>query len=189
MSENFNPADFCVIPNADHWIEYKDQLANYMSRETHEMNFPEDPDRFPCLVATSLRVASIKGTEEGKQYEVHACFVYEADAELLLSRSVKKGGPPKFEIEESEIDKMMAESPWLAGADEVPTIEPDLSILVLAMLKELVAVGAIKTDRLFSELQPMTDKLKAFHKSGVNPESSVTEFIQDLWGAVGDDAN
>lgn len=182
MSENFNPADFCVIPNADHWIEYKDQLANYMSRETHEMNFPEDPDRFPCLVATSLR-------EEGKQYEVHACFVYEADAELLLSRSVKKGGPPKFEIEESEIGKMMAEPPWLAGADEVPTIEPDLSILVLAMLKELVAVGAIKTDRLFSELQPMTDKLKAFHKSGVNPDSSVTEFIQDLWGAVGDDAN
>ena len=189
MSEKFNPEDFCVIPNADHWIEYKDQLANYMSRETHETNFPEDPDRFPCLVATSLRLGPYRrGTEEGKQYEVHACFVYEADAELLLSRSVKKGGPPKFEME-SAIDEMMSEPPWTATADEVPTIEPDLSILVLAMLKELVAVGAIKTDRLFSELQPMTDKLKAFHKSGVDPDSSVTEFIHDLWGAVGDDAN
>lgn len=189
MTEKFNPGDFCVLPNAEHWTEYKDQLANHMNRETHEMDFPEGPDSFPCLVATSLRVATIKGTEEGKHYEVHACFVYEADAELLLSRSVKKGGPPRFEVEESEMDKMMAETPWSADVDAVPGIEPDLSILVLAMLKELVAVGAIKTDRLFAALQPVTDKLQAFHKSGVNPDSSVTEFIKDLWGAVGDDAN
>lgn len=188
MSDKTDLSSFCVIPNAEHWDAYKDQVANRFKCQTFELGFPPQPKSYPCLVASQVRVAA----DEKHQYRIECCFVYEDDAKLLLSSSVNR-----WEEHERAVDKMLAEPPWTAGmerpefADDelVPTIEPDLSILVLAMLKELVGVGAIKTDRLFNELQPMTDKLKAFHKSGVDPDSSVTDFVKDLWEAVGTDAS
>ena len=185
MSNQFDFKDFCVIPNAEHWVEYKDQCSMKLKARTHDVSFPPNPKKYPCLVASEVKVTA----SGSKEFEVSSCFVYEDDAKLLLSSSVNV-----HDEFEKNIDEMLAEPPWTAGmkideGDIIPSIEPDLSVLVLAMLKELVDVGAIKTDRLFAELQPMTDKLQAFHKAGVDSEASVTEFVKELWEAVSKDAS
>ena len=185
MSDKIDLGSFCVVPNAEHWDAYKDQVANYFKCQTNEVSFPPNPKKYPCLVASKVKVTA----SGSKEFEVSSCFVYDDDAKLLLSSSVNV----RDEFEKN-IDEMLAEPPWTAGmkideGDIIPSIEPDLSVLVLAMLKELVDVGAIKTDRLFAELQPMTDKLQAFHKAGVDSEASVTEFVKELWEAVSKDAS
>tara|TARA_R110000751_G_scaffold94131_2_gene183675 strand:- start:2838 stop:3395 length:558 start_codon:yes stop_codon:yes gene_type:complete len=185
MSKKFNLSGFCVIPNAEHWTEYQDQVAENLDSRAHDVNFPPSPKKFPCLVASKVKAAA----GGSKEFEVDSCFVYEDDAKLLLSAGVDH----RREFEKS-VDEMLAEPPWTAGmeypdGDMVPTIEPDLSILVLSMLRELVDVGAIKPSRLFGQLQPMSDKLQAFHKAGVDPDSSVADFIKDLWKAVNKDAS
>ena len=184
MTEKLKLEKFCVLPNAEHWTEYKDQVAISFGVKTCNVRFPSVPKNFPCLVASEMRVNTADA-----EYELSSCFVYEEDAKLLLSSSVNV-----HEGFEKHIDEMLAEPPWTAGmkideGDIIPSIEPDLSILVLSMLRELVDVGAIKTDRLFVELKPMTDKVQAFNKSGIDPDLSVTDFIKDLWKAVSDDAN
>jgi len=184
MTEKIKLDKFCVLPNVEHWVEYKDQVAISFGVKTCEIRFPATPKSFPCLVASKARVST-----EDSEYEVSSCFVYEDDAKLLLSSSVNV-----HEEFEKHVDGMLSEPPWTAGmkideGDIIPSIEPDLSILVLSMLRELVDVGAIKTDRLFAQLKPMTDKIQAFNKSGVDPDSSVTDFIKELWEAVNDDAS
>lgn len=185
MSKQFDFKDFCVIPNAEHWVEYKDQCSTKLKVRTHDVSFPPKPKKYPCLVASEVRASE----HEALEFEISSCFVYEDDAKLLLSSSVNV-----HEEFKKNIDEMLAEPPWTAGmkideGDGIPGIEPDLSVLVLAMLKELVDVGAIKTDRLFTELQPMAAKLKEFHENGIDPYSTVTDFIKELWEAVGKDAS
>lgn len=184
MTKKIKIETFCVLPNVEHWVEYKDQVAISFGVKTCDVRFPSTPKTFPCLVTSKMRVST-----EDAEYELSSCFVYEDDAKLLLSSSVNV-----HDEFEKNIDKMLSEPPWTAGmrVDEgeiIPSIEPDLSILVLSMLRELVDVGAIKTDRLFAELKPMTDKIQAFNNSGIDPDSSVTDFIKDLWEAVNNDAS
>ncbi len=185
MTEKIKLEKFCVLPNAEHWAEYKDQAASSFDVKTCDVSFSSDPKSFPCLVASKVQVSE----HEALKFEVSSCFVYEDDAKLLLSAGVNV-----HKDFENHIDEMLSEPPWTAGMkidenDIIPSIEPDLSILVLSMLRELVDVGAIKTDRLFAELKPMTDKIQAFNKLGIDPDSSVTDFIKDLWEAVNKDAS
>ena len=185
MTEKIKLEKFCVLPNAEHWAEYKDQVASSFDVKTCDVSFAPEPKNYPCLVASKVRVSE----HEALKFEISSCFVYEDDAKLLLSSGVNAR-----EDFEKHVDEMLAEPPWTAGmkideGDIIPSIEPDLSILVLSMLRELVDVGAIKTDRLFAELKPMTDKIQAFNRSGIDPDSSVTDFIKDLWEAVNDDAS
>lgn len=179
---------FCTIFNASNWNQYQAEVNELLltssSPDEARVDFPASPKSYPCLVAATPKVSDPTKANDFSYFRVECCFVYLNDAHRLLDAAASvsdsiivedEGGLPPG------VEEFMG-SPLEAAAAGSPE-EADLTILVLGMLKELDAIGAIKFDRLMGELPEVQKALESYSQRVEQPESMI-DFLKQLWGEL-----
>ena len=205
---------FCTLFNADNWEQYKSEITASLLIETPQeatVEFGGPPTSYPCLVAAISQPREPDKANNFCYYKMPCCFVYPEDAQRLLDAAVSVSDSIIVEDEDGptphDFDEMYAEweedhhrnkgkgRPKLTegGLPRVlQVVEPlmmeddeaDLTVLVLAMLKELEGLGAIKIDRLLDQLEPVQTALHD-HASKEYPDpKDLKQFVSELWEAV-----
>jgi hypothetical protein len=135
VTDNLN--NFCLIAGKDEWEAYKDTVAASIGEEVTivtptKIEFPNGPERYPCLVATVIVRADPLSEGSLSSARVCGCFVYPKDAKTLLDACIEtEVVADAFFKEEGEESK-----------------NSDLLLLVFALLRELESIGAIKREGL-----------------------------------------
>jgi hypothetical protein len=130
---------FHVVLNAEGWEDYKKTLIE-SSATLAGLKIQTAPKAYPCLAAAL--VVSKK--------DVRFCFVYESDAMDLLAHSVADDDEFLVTIEDDELSIDGQNDAYVeddySDLDEVPKTKHKMEInpLVLGMLLELEAIGALK---------------------------------------------
>ena len=195
---------FCTLFNADNWEQYKSEITASLLIETPQeatVEFGGPPTSYPCLVAAISQPREPDKANNFCYYKLPCCFVYPADAQRLLDAAVSVSDSIIVEDEDGptpqDFDEMYAEElPKLLAEGGLPRVlqvveplmmeddEADLTVLVLAMLKELEGLGAIKIDRLLDQLEPVQTALHD-HASKEYPDpKDLKQFVSELWEAV-----
>lgn len=97
---------FTVIGNAADWEKYKEKLAVDLALIKDRVKWGEPPVSFPCLATTLF-----PPRPNGQDPVSYSCFVYEADAELLL----KRAGKAPVDPDAPQLPGQRAFNRWIAA--------------------------------------------------------------------------
>lgn len=148
---------FVVIYNYDNWMQYKNEMSSQLLKEhgnCSTVEFPADPKSYPCLVASMLTPIEPTVANRFCYFHVNCCFVYVADAVRLVE--VKAKLDPSSTVVVDTYDKLHVQEEdtkfSMLPREEVyaPT---QTAVLLLALVVEMEAIGALKHDKLLEQLE------------------------------------
>jgi hypothetical protein len=199
MEINFK--DFVVLYDKTSYESYKAACVEKLLGEGSEaipqamasdstVQFPDPPERYPCLVASLVRDKPSLKEGEFVTYRIFSCYVYKEDAKSLLSAEATLDQSIIEDVPGLDADEEMLVSnrPPLADAaldinrelyePPVPN-EDEIKVLfssVVALLAELKAIGALDIKRFKKEADKAAIPLK-YEK--LNSVAKLLNFLKD----------
>jgi hypothetical protein len=172
-----------VLHDQDSWGQYQEEVAQAVcSSNPTAVVFPDDPAQYPCLVAGLLNPVDPTKANNFCQFRISCCFVYPTDAAQLLQaqsqmrQSIlddspggmpKPGNSPDLQFEAAE-EENKEYAPIRAG------------VLLLALVNELVDVGAIKRDLLLAEIDRVDKWMRASQQSNIE-SPHLGAVLRQMW--------
>ncbi len=199
MEINFK--DFVVLYDKTSYESYKaacvekllgegtDVIPQAMASDS-TVQFPDPPERYPCLVASLVRDKPSLKEGEFVTYRIFSCYVYKEDAKSLLSAEATLDQSIIEDVPGLDADEEMlvSDRPPLADAaldinrelyePPVPN-EDEIKVLfssVVALLAELKAIGALDIKRFKKEADKAAIPLK-YEK--LNSVAKLLNFLKD----------
>ena len=199
MEINFK--DFVVLYDKTSYESYKAACVEKLLGEGSEaipqamasdstVQFPDPPERYPCLVASLVRDKPSLKEGEFVTYRIFSCYVYKEDAKSLLSAEATLDQSIIEDVPGLDADEEMlvSDRPPLADAAldinrelyEPPAPnEDEIKVLfssVVALLAELKAIGALDIKRFKQEADKAAIPLK-YEK--LNSVAKLLNFLKD----------
>ena len=204
MEINFK--DFVVLYDKTSYESYKaacvekllgegtDVIPQAMASDS-TVQFPDPPERYPCLVASLVRDKPSLKEGQFVTYRIFSCYVYKEDATALLSAEATldqsiiedlPGRDPDREMLDEAI--LMGERPLFADASldidkelyEPPvSSEKEIKVLfssVVALVAELKAIGALDIKRFKKEADKAAVPLK---QNKIDSVAKLLNFLKD----------
>jgi len=132
---------FALLTNQQDWEKYKDYVRSQLHGEIlprSVVDFPQDPTVYPCLVSTTSHQSNVAEPGALQGMQLSCCFVYLQDAQQLLQAA-----------QQTDMQAVPVSTEEAMEATEAtPSIQ---SVLLLATLKELTGLGAVKPERLYRQ--------------------------------------
>lgn len=156
------------------WVQYQQEVATGLtdSQCAGGVSFTSEPSRFPCLAAAVIRATEPAAVNDFRQYTVNCCFVYPDDAARLLVATEKTADPIPVDPLLPVCDRQPP-----AAAEYVPT---QMGVLLLALVNEMNAIGALHRDKLLAEVTHVSDWLHA-NKAANLEDDSLTGVLHRMW--------
>jgi len=179
-------SNFCLIENRDTWEDYKAEVASKIGKKnkTAKLEFPSEPETYPCLVATIIAHLdpdpTVKAAVIQNRVKIFGCFVYPSNAKFLLDACAASGAEVSFDYDNSEEET--EENSYRKIAER----QSELLTLQFAMLKELESIGAIKRDTLGQSIGFADTWLKYGNRADTLGHN--TELLNSFWKEVDDNA-
>jgi hypothetical protein len=170
-----------LLQTKDHWRQYKDEigveLAKQNKNSTAMFEFPKEPTKYPCLVASIMPPGDPTLAGAVIFPQVLCCFVYPDDARHLLTTAdkVKTDCQPVVELVADDDDDEQPE-PKKTAVKYKPS---QVGTLILAMALEMNAIGALKKDNLIKSVLRVEKWLDA--NSDENAKSDLVVILERLW--------
>jgi hypothetical protein len=179
-----------LIPTKDHWNQYKEELTMELEQSSPGTNvaidFPSEPKQYPCLVAATLPPGDPTQERSVVFPRIICCYVYPKDAQRLLQEKEKAETSchPIVELMPAEKEKASPETPeqldetkdQAIGAEYKPS---QMSTLLLALISELQAIGALKKDKFIQATLKMENWLKKTYTH--NSKSQLSDIMEKFW--------
>ncbi len=187
---NFNK--LAVLQSLDSWKQYKEELAFELTRQKSAlasgMQFPKEPKKYPCLVAALAPTSKADNVGTFDFPNVICCFVYPEDASRLLE--VVSGNSPSFNpvIDGDVSVELKADAPEsLSDSDDLPkSLELEyeyrpsqVGILVLSLIVEMRAIGALKPDKFVQTVNKVEQWL--IKHMNTNKDRGPIDILNRLW--------
>ena len=177
-------SSFAVVHNHQDWLQYKHEVTNHLlqtnSPSKGAVEFPVDPENFPLLVSSMAHLTDPATKNTLCCFKVSCCYVYQQDADRLLDAvSSTTGSVVVDEVpnEESHIEHHEHEEP--DQEDYAPT---QTGVLMLALVLEMEAIGALKREKLLAKVQDVTKWLTDNQASNMH-DQGLDEILTKLWEA------
>ena len=169
MEINFK--DFVVLYDKTSYESYKAACVERLLGEGTEaipqamasdstVQFPDPPERYPCLVASLVRDKPSLKEGEFVTYRIFSCYVYKEDAKALMSAEAT--------LDQSIIEDVPGLDPDQANREEemliAPSVRPpaaDASLDINKELYEPLAPSGEEIKVLFSSVVALVAELKA----------------------------
>ena len=168
---------FAVLSNEKGWDEYRDGIAKSLTGGAHPdepvstISFPEGPEFFPCLVS-SMDTPSEPATDNGFcSHVIRCCFVYVEDAQKLVAVNAYM---------DTRLTDNLCGEPEEQVSDSDKYAPTHTAVLLLALVNELEAIGALKRDRLLTELDNVGAWLTENQSENLE-EDSLSGVLQRMW--------
>ena len=204
------PEDFAIIYNQDTWVRYKAKILEQVSRgKPHYARpgavvFPAGPYEYPCLVASLTQEEQPTEINQFCQCRVSCCFVYlkdakqlvdaqaQIDSSILVDDPIHPMPPPTTPEENEEELRLFQDEKQLAAVDDLDeepefiradsdVYAPNMSgALLLALVNEMVAIGAVRRERLLDELQSAAEWLSENKDQNLD-DPSLASIMQRMW--------
>jgi len=163
------------------WTQYQREVSTSLSvaGKPGTVAFAAEPNHFPCLAAAITRPADPTKANDFCEYVVNCCFVYPQDAARLVNA--------KEQMEDSILNEslgsladpvdynMAAKQP--DDEDYGPT---QTGVLLLALVNEMDAVGALDREKLLKEVDWVNDWLKDNQANNIE-ENTLAGVLQRMW--------
>lgn len=168
-----------LLRDQSSWGHYCREMTSWLAsgQDPEAVSFAEEPRKFPCLVASIVRPADSSQASDFCKYTVNCCFVYPQDAVCLLDAAEQAEG-----ITFSS-DNGVTRPDSATGRSEAEPAEyspTQTGVLLLALVNEMDAVGALNRDKLLSAVDWVNDWLQA--KQAVNIEEvSLAGILRRMW--------
>jgi hypothetical protein len=158
LMSSFNK--LAVLQSLENWKQYKEELAFELTKEKSAyavgLEFPKDPKKYPCLVAALAPSFNSLDSSILTFPRVTCCFVYPEDAARLLDvvqandpnfRPVVDGDGPTESLEDEITLLSTAGNPDKAKDADYEYKPSHVGILVLSLIMEMRAIGALKPEK------------------------------------------
>jgi hypothetical protein len=162
-----------LLRNHSSWVQYQQEVATGLvaSQDAGSVSFTSEPNRFPCLTAAVIQATEPTVANNFKQYAVNCCFVYPDDATRLLVAAEKP-------TDLTPVDQLSSACSRQSESSEyVPT---QMGVLLLALVNEMDAVGALHRDKLLAEVAFVNNWLHV-NKTANIEDDSLTGVLQRMW--------
>jgi hypothetical protein len=116
-------------------VTYTSQTAS-KDNSIQAVEFTQQPERFPCMLSSTMLRFERNDSDQASTISVFCTFFYTEDAVRLLEVDTEDEAELDTEASQELMKQLAA-----AEADMAPT---GLGTLVLALIRELQAIGAIK---------------------------------------------
>lgn len=176
-----------LLQTRDHWKRYKEELAIELAKQKAStsvaLEFPSDPKKYPCLVAATLPPGD--PTQEGAVLfpRVLCCYVYPDDAQRLIdvAKKAETVCQPVVELipDDEPADEPTPENEISEPAKSVKYKPSQVGTLVLALVTELHAIGALKKENLIKAVLRVEKWLATNYSH--NADKSLVSIIEKLW--------
>ena len=190
LMSNFNK--LAVLQSLENWKQYKQDLALELTKEKSAyaagLEFPKDPKKYPCLVAALSPSFNLVDSNILTFPRITCCFVYPEDAARLLD--VVQANDPNFrpivdgaslpDSDEKEITLMSsAGNPDKAQELEYEYKPSHVGILVLSLIMEMQAIGALKPEKFVQ----MVNKIERWLVDNLdeNKSKGPIDILNRLW--------
>ena len=199
MEINFK--DFVVLYDKTSYESYKAACVEKLLGEGTEaipqamasdstVQFPDPPERYPCLVASLVRDKPSLKEGEFVTYRIFSCYVYKEDAKALMSAEATLDQSIIEDVPGLDPDEVMlvSERPPAAEASldiHKELYEPpspsgeEIKVLfssVVALVAELKAIGALDIKRFKKEADKAAIPLE--HQK-INSIAKLLNFLKD----------
>ena len=169
---------FAVIYSKPNWDQYKHEtstqlIGEHVNLTSGNVSFPKEPDNFPCLVASMLTPVDPTKANAFCHFRVNCCFVYPGDAKRLLDA--------QSQLDHSIVFDEPDESTYPEDYDDEGGYLPtQTGVLLLALVNELEAVGAVKREKLLKEVAVVEEWLINNQEDNMG-ELSLESVLERMW--------
>lgn len=176
-------SQFAVIYDKTNWDQYKHEMVSQLADEKPQLShagavsFPADPREFPCLVASMLIDENPTKANNFCHCRISCCYVYPKDAQRLMDAQSQLDASILVDEEEETYPLLEATPPPQVEEEYVPT---QTGVLLLALVNELEAVGALKRDKLLREVRDVEQWLIDNQADNVE-DASLSAVLQRMW--------
>jgi hypothetical protein len=176
-----------TIGGKQQWSQYQEAVRKELLAGRHDnsiaIEFPEEPIRYPCLVASKANEIDITQPGSFARIVVSCCYVYPEDARHLLevaSRSNPNWNPMVTTKVETFLD-LPRELAGVVDYDDDDYSPTELGTLTLALLLELKDIGALKLDKLTQRMAKVDDWLATQTAEELEYAQTI-EIVEKIWG-------
>ena len=170
---------FAVIYSKVNWDQYKHEMSTHLTDLSGPgtVSFPVEPNKFPCLVASMLTPVDPTKANQFCHYRINCCFVYDTDAQRLLDA--------RAQLDHSIVYDEDEHLPHYHEDHEDPDYDGEYlptqtGVLLLALVNELEAVGAIKRDKLLEEVAVVEEWLVNNQTDNIE-DASLESVLKRMW--------
>ena len=178
-----------TIGGKQQWAQYREAVRKELlaGRQDNSITieFPEEPIRYPCLVASKANEIDITQPGAFARIVVSCCYVYTEDARHLLevaSRSNPNWNPLISKKSESPFELPEMPEGYGGAYDDDDYSPTELGTLTLALLLELKDIGALKLDKLTQRMVKVDDWLDKQTAEELEYAQTI-EIVEKIWGA------
>jgi hypothetical protein len=164
------------------WTQYQREVSTSLAASgPGTVAFVAEPSHFPCLAASVMRPADPTPANDFCQYLVNCCFVYPQDAARLvdakeqLDDSILTGALGSL-VEPDPVDYNEA----AIQEDEEQYGPTQTGVLLLALVNEMDAVGALDRKKLLREVDWVNNWLEENQATNIE-ENTLAGVLRRMW--------
>lgn len=172
---------FVLVQNRQNWEQACAELAKEIARQrnatTVSIDFPKQPATYPCLMAVVPVPTDITLVGNIDQTKVLTSFVYPADA-LRLIEAYQSANP---DLNPPVVADAALDTNYSDSATEAAYVPSPVAVLLLALVHELKAVGALQKDKLLTAVKDAEAWLDRMQE--VNENAPMQAILRRFWEA------
>jgi hypothetical protein len=179
---------FAVIHSKINWDQYRHEMVSHLAEGKHGLthagavSFPNEPTAFPCLVASMLTPEDPTRANNFCHYRINCCYVYPQDAQRLidaqaqLDHSIVADEPDSY----ATLGSLETIPEYIEDHNKGDYVPTQTGALLLALVNELEAIGALKRDKLLAEVKRVEQWLIDNQADNLE-DSSLSSVLQRMW--------
>lgn len=172
---------FVLVQNRQNWEQACTALAQEIARQRKlpsvSIDFPKQPTTYPCLMAVVPLPSDARIAGEIDHPKVLTSFVYPADAIRLLE-ACQETNP---DLSPPIVAEASTDTDWGKPSAESSYVPSPVAVLLLALVDELKAVGALKKDKLLAAVKHAEAWLH--RQQEVNENAEMQDILRRFWEA------
>jgi len=168
-----------LLHDQSSWVQYQREVATSLAvgQDPGVVAFAAEPSQFPCLAASVMRPADPTPANDFCKYMVNCCFVYPQDAALLVDA--------KGQMEDSILSGSVGSLQPVSSYEEYDELQAEYGptqtgVLLLALVNEMDAVGALSRDKLLAEVDWVNDWLHVNQAENIE-DGNLADVLRRMW--------
>ena len=175
---------FALLASRADWENYQAVIASQLTQDRPDLqgsgsvSFPSEPDSYPCLVASIGTASDPTKANNFTGFKINCCYVYVSDAQQLLA--ARTGLDHSLIPEAEEQFPLLMAQPEDHEEEESEYAPTHTAVLLLALVNEMEAVGALKRSKLIHEISRTEKWLLDNQESNLDADS-LEAVLTKMW--------